>query len=219
MAVLTAARAEEAAHRAARAPGDGWRIMEKDDIGGAAYAPLHEWRVSDVWAYIRATGAPVWGEPGWDELHRIYAATPNGRMGCWACTLVSRDGAWEALVSAGEVDGEVYRRLDAWRRLWLHMSRGRPDLWRTVKKRTVTRGGRTWRHHYSKLKPAARYLLSECLQAAVASRVDDPVLEPLIRRLRLYRDRLRGLEAYAREAGGLLGLDPEARRLHRLCTG
>ena len=219
VAVLSAARAEEAAHRAARRPGPGGLALERDDVGGAAFVPLHEWRVGDVWGYMEAVGAPAWGAPGWGALRRVYAAAAGARMGCWACTLVSRDRGWEALAAAGLVDPVLVERLGAWRSLWLHLSRGRPELWRLPKARLRRRRGGEWRYRYGKLRPEARLLLYRCLEAVIESSPGDPVVVPLAERLALYRDVLEGLEEHRRGVEELLVRDPVAAGLARTCMG
>ena len=211
LAVITGVRAEEAAHRAARSPepGAAW-IIHRDDLGGSAYAPINNWTTRDVWAYIAAAREPAWRSPGWGELRRAYLGRPVLRMGCWACTLVARDKAWETLAREAAVDPGLYTGLDAWRRLWLHMSRARPDIWRQPKARTATKKGRTWRYRYGKLRPEARLILAKLLQAIAEAHGDNPVTKPLRERLRLYQAEIARLEEHAPAAEKLLQYDPAA---------
>ena len=219
LAVITGVRAEEAAHRASRnpAPGAGWTIIERDDLGGSAYAPLHSWRTSDIWLYMQHNPSPYWRHPGWDTLRKAYLGLPSLRMGCWACTLVTQDKGWETLSKYSAIAPNAYLALNQWRKLWLHMSRKRPDLWRLPKTATRTKKGRVWRHHYSKLKLEARLLLLDCLRRLLERPELQEILQPLRSRLALYRQELDRLEQYRNNAVKMLALDPEAEKIVSKC--
>ncbi len=208
LAIISGVRSEEASHRA-REPGTGWSIIERDNVGGSAFAPLLDWSVRDVWEYIREVEKPFWVEPGWDMLRRVYASRLSLRMGCWACTLIKRDEGWEALVEKGEISDSVYSLLARWRSVWLHMSRKRPDIWRLSKPNKSSKNGRVWRYTYSKLRPEARLILYKCLQSIMTRPESLTVLEPLRKRLHYYRKELKKLESLYMSAIKLLKEDKE----------
>ena len=164
IAVFTGIRAEEAAHRSRRiAMGYVYSKRVSDTFGGMPFAPLYAWRASNVWAYIREF-EPIWGDPSWKILEKLYAGLETVRGGCWACTLIARDRAWEALVRARLVDKELYALMTVWKRLWLHFSRVKPEYWRYIKRRRKTKKGKEWKFVYSKLREEARLALGLCLR-------------------------------------------------------
>ncbi len=192
LAVITGIRGDEAAHRRNRAvftcicP-----LKMTDSVGGIAYAPLINWSVNDVWRYIEQF-EPVWGKPSWKYLRKLYGNNIDGlRMGCWVCTLIEDDQGWKELVKRGFLDKADYKFLMLWKTLWLHLSRGRPDLWREVKKRKITRSRRQWKYHYSKLRIEARLLLAICLEEiAIRSKNLAEILSPLKDKVSYYLEKL-----------------------------
>ena len=168
VAVITGVRAEEATHRARRAqaqrqPACMCPVALNESFGGTPVTPIISWTSRDVWSYISSL-EPYWGMPSWKTLVEIYGRRESLRTGCWVCTLISRDEGWESLASRNLVDTGLYRLMKKWRRLWLHMSREKPEYWRQPKTVLRTRSGREWKYRYGKLTIEARMALALCLQ-------------------------------------------------------
>lgn len=80
------------------------------------YAPVRDWSVDDVWAFLLQNQSP-WGADN-NQLLAMYRSssqdecplvvdttTPScgsSRFGCWTCTVVSKDKAMEAMIDKGE---------------------------------------------------------------------------------------------------------------------
>jgi DNA sulfur modification protein DndC len=84
--------------------------------GAYVYAPIQDFSVKDVWAYLLSVQSP-WGNNNRDlsAMYRnanagecplvIDDTTPscgNSRFGCWVCTVASRDSSMEAMIDNGE---------------------------------------------------------------------------------------------------------------------
>jgi len=175
LAVISGVRDGEAPHRRRRASQDPW-IIRRDNLGGVSYAPLQNWRTHDVWNWI-LSHKPVWQDPDWKQLRRVYGGG-NLRIGCWVCTLITREKCWKQLAQRGIIDRQAYNSLMRWKQLYIHMCRIEPEKWREKKKHN-----RRLKYHYGKLTAEARRILAHELKKLAENPTLHNILEPLTKRL------------------------------------
>lgn len=107
------------------------------------YTPIEDWRNDEVWIYLNQWQNP-WGSNNKDLFHLYQGATADNecplvidtstpscgdsRLGCWVCTMVSRDKSMEAMIQNDEEKEWMQPLLDIRNELDIENDRDKRDF-------------------------------------------------------------------------------------------